>query len=90
MAKRVGTMVQPNTGLTADIYEGFSWPCFFFGAFWYLYKGMWGIGLLWVALAIVTGSVLHWLGILVIPFFANRQYLEHLGNRGWQIQADRP
>lgn len=78
-------MVQPNTGLTQPIFRGWSWPCFFFGAFWYLYKRMWGMGLLWIVLAAVSYSGLHWLGILILPWFANRQYVEHLGEKGWKL-----
>ena len=83
-------MTQDASGLTQVVFEGFSWPCFFFGAFWYLVKGMWGIGLLWLVLSFATGSVLHWIGIFVMPFLANKQYREHLGSRGYRIEPSAP
>ncbi len=85
MGTRIGTMVQPSTGLTQEIYQGWSWPCFCFGSLWYLAKGMWGIGLVWLLLSIVTGSVLHWIGIVVMAAKANEQYREHLGARGYVV-----
>lgn len=85
MGQRVGEMVQPSTGLRVEIYQGWSWPCFFFGPFWYAAKRMWGMALVWLALAIATASVVHWLAILVVPWFANRQYVEHLGEKGWTV-----
>lgn len=45
MGTRVGMMKNEASRLTDDVQEGWSWPCFFFGAFWYLVKGMWGVGL---------------------------------------------
>lgn len=86
MSTRIGTMTQAASGLSEDVYDGWSWPTFFFGALWYLAKGMWGIGLLWCVLAVLSASVLHWLGILLMPFISNRQYREHLGARGYQLQ----
>lgn len=83
MGTRLGEMRQAASGLTEDVYDGWSWPCFFFGAFWYLAKGMWGIGLAWAVLAVLSGTILHWVGIFIMPALANRHYREHLGSRGY-------
>lgn len=40
--------------------EGFSWPAFFFGVFWMIYKNLWKEAALWVLLgtvALMTGSL---------------------------------
>lgn len=86
MSRRIGTMVQKSTGIQVPVYEGWSWPCFFFGSFWYLVKGMWGIGLFWLVLSVLTGSLLHFIGILVLSTKANQQFREHLGARGYEMQ----
>lgn len=81
MGRYVGEMTQASTGLSQPVYEGFSWPVFFFGPFWYMVKGMWGYGLLYMAICF-TG--VGWvLGLFIAPFLGNRQYLEHLGSRGY-------
>lgn len=90
MSTRIGAMTQAASGLTVEVYEGWSWPCFFFGAFWYLVKGMWGIAIVWIALALVSASVAWWLGILFLPAIANRQYREHLGARGYTLDTALP
>jgi hypothetical protein len=80
MSRYVGRVTQTESGLTASVYRGFSWPCLFFGAFWYLVKGMYGLGLLAFVLALPTFG-LSW---LIMPFLANRQYREHLATRGYR------
>lgn len=87
MGSVIGRMTQKSSGLENDVYVGFSWPCFFFGSLWYLVKGMWGIGLLWIVLSIFSASIFHWIGILIMPFVANRQYREHLGARGYEMMT---
>lgn len=84
MGTYAGRMAQKATGLEMQVYNGFSWPCFFFGPLWYLVKGLWGVGLLWIVAAIVTTGAGWLLGILVMPFIANRQYREHLGTSGYE------
>jgi hypothetical protein len=84
MGRFIGELQQQGTGLTVRTYEGFSWPCFFCGCFWYMAKGMWGRGFVWFVVSLISGSALHWLGILIVPFFANAQYRDHLGARGYK------
>lgn len=86
MGTRAAVMVQESTGLQVQTYRGWSWPCFFFGSLWYMAKGMWGLGLLWFVFSIATASVLHWIGIFYFSAVANRQYLEHLGARGYRVR----
>ena len=90
MGTRAAVMVQDATGLEVQTYRGWSWPCFFFGSLWYMAKGMWGLGLLWFILSAATASILHWLGIFYFAAVANRQYLEHLGARGYQVKVPSP
>lgn len=84
MGTYAGRMVQKTTGLEVQVYNGWSWPCFFFGPIWHLVKGLWGIGLLWVAAAIVTTGAGWLIGIFIMPFICNRQYREHLGTVGYE------
>ncbi len=87
MGTRAAVLVQEATGLEVQAYRGWSWPCFFFGSLWYMAKGMWGLGLLWFVLSAATASVLHWIGIFYFAAVANRQYLEHLGARGYRARS---
>lgn len=69
----------PLNGSRESIWEGFSWPCFFFGCFWYLSKGLWG----WAIISFVTSIGTGGLAWLVFPFFANGQYASALIKRGY-------
>ena len=79
MSTFAGQAYHPVNGSTEDIWEGFSWPCLFCGFLWYMYKGMWGWGLIALILAFVTFGV-SW---LIFPFFANGQYAKALLERGY-------
>lgn len=85
MGQLAGTMSNAASGSTVEVYTGWSWPCFFFGALWYLVKGVWGIGLLWIVLSIFSGSLLHWVGILFMPSQANRHYRDKLAADGYEF-----
>jgi hypothetical protein len=45
---------KPNAGLQPK----FNWGAFFFGGFWYLYKGLWVKGLLFIAIAFFSAGFL--------------------------------
>lgn len=77
--KAIGKLYHPINKYPVDIYEGFSWPCLFFGFFWYLYKGMF----LWAIISF--GAALFTFGIswLVFPFFANKQHIDYLKKQGY-------
>lgn len=79
MSTLVGKAYHPVNGATEEIWEGFSWPCLFCGFLWYMYKGMWGWGIIALILAFGTFG-LSW---LIFPFFANGQYAKSLLERGY-------
>jgi hypothetical protein len=76
-------LVHPQTGVKEQTWEGFSWPCLFFGVFWFLYKSMWIWALVSLILAIFT-SGLSW---FVMPFFANGLHSKGLIKAGWLTSA---
>jgi hypothetical protein len=86
MGSYAGTMRNAASGSTIQVYDGFSWPCFFFGPLWYAAKGMIGMFFVGFVLALVSFG-LSW---LVLPFFANGQYRDHLSGRGYQIGSAGP
>ena len=79
MSKLVAKAYHPVNDSTEDIWEGFSWPCLFCGFLWYMYKSMWGWGIIALILAFATFG-LSW---LIFPFFANGQYAKALLERGY-------
>ena len=79
MSKFAAKAYHPINGSTEDTWEGFSWPCLLLGFIWYLYKGLWGWGLIALILAIATFGF-SW---LAFPFFANDQYTKSLLKRGY-------
>lgn len=62
-----------------------NWPAFLFGAFWYLFRGMWAKALLLAAIVIFTG------GFLAIPVWIygglmgtyDDYLLRRRGTQGW-------
>jgi hypothetical protein len=85
MSHRIGTLRHPGTGLQEPAYAGFSWPAFFFGAFWYAAKGMWGMAILSFIVSMFTFGI-AW--FLVFPFMANRQLIQHLGAAGYVLERE--
>lgn len=79
MSTLAGKAYHPVNGSTEEIWEGFSWPCLFCGFLWYMYKGMWGWGIIALILAFSTFGI-SW---LIFPFFANGQYAKSLLQRGY-------
>lgn len=79
MSQPAGTFVHPITRDRIPVFRGFSWPCFFAGCFWYVAKGLWGMGIFVFLIAVVT-SGLAW---FVFPFFANDQYRKSLLKDGY-------
>lgn len=78
-SKSVGNAYHPINGAIEEIFEGFSWPCFFFGALWFLQKGMWGWAIISFILSVCTWGV-AW---LIFPFFANSLHADSLIKRGY-------
>ena len=79
MSTLQGKAYHPTNGSTEQVWGGFSWPCFFFGFFWYLYKGMWG----WAAISFIVSIVTYGFGWLIFPFFANEQHAKSLLAKGY-------
>lgn len=83
MSKLVAKAYHPVNDSTEEIWEGFSWPCLFCGFLWYMYKGMWGWGIIALILAVCTVGI-SW---LIFPFFANEQYARHLLKQGYLTEG---
>lgn len=77
-------MLHPRTGTTVIAYEGFSWPAFFFGGFWYLVKGMWLRGLILFVLSLFT----LWIAAIISAFQANEHYRSRLARDGYEFIRD--
>ena len=48
---------------------GFSWPCFFFGLFWAVYKRLWLLSACFVALMVVAGLIETFIGSIGSGFW---------------------
>jgi hypothetical protein len=83
MSKRIGSLFNPVNKEPVDIYEGFSWPCFFFSSLWFAVKGMW----LWAVASFLIISSTLGLALLVFPFFANGMHRKHLRRNGWLTEG---
>ncbi len=75
MSRLIGEFRNPENGKTVQVYDGFSWPCLCLWFFWYAFKGMWG----WTIVSFLTSGI----GWLLLPFFANKQYRNHLLKEGY-------
>jgi hypothetical protein len=85
MGKLAGHMKQDASGLVVPIYDGWSWPVFFVGPVWHLVKGIWGIGLLYAAVCIFSGGLGWIVGLFIMPKISNKQYREHLAEKGYRL-----
>ena len=79
MSKELGFLYHPVNNHPEKIYTGFSWPCFFFGPFWYLYKGIWG----WALICWVTAMLTWGISVVIFPFFANKTHQDSLLKKGY-------
>ena len=85
MSKLVAQAYHPVNDSTEGIWEGFSWPCLFCGFIWFMYKSMWGWGIIALILAFATFGV-SW---LIFPFYANALYAKALLDRGYLNESQR-
>jgi len=85
MSKHIGRLYHSVNSFPVDIYEGFSWPCFFLGCFWYLYKGM----VLWAIITFLAACITFGISWLVFPFFANKQHRDYLLKKGYLTEAQK-
>ncbi|MDP7365996.1 MAG: DUF2628 domain-containing protein [Candidatus Pacebacteria bacterium] len=79
MSTPSGNLYHPVNKHPVAIYEGFSWPCLFFGIFWFLYKNMWA----WAVIALFAAVFTWGISMVVLPFFANGQHQKSLLNKGY-------
>jgi hypothetical protein len=71
----------PATGLKLK----FSWPPFLFGPIWYLSKGLWAKGLIYIAVALVSGGTLVIFAWIYSSIFGIYDYylLKKFGKQLW-------
>lgn len=89
MSKPSVVLVHPLTAVRCQTYSGFSWPCLFFGFFWFMYKKAYLWALAALAASVFTGG-LAW---LAFPFFANdihRKAMLAEGMRPEGMEGDGP
>ena len=79
MSRPNGNLYHPVNSHPEAIYSGFSWPCFFFGFFWFLYKSMWG----WAIGSFIAAMCTFGISNLVFPFLANQMHQNHLLKSGY-------
>lgn len=75
MSKLYGKMYNEASDMERNVYTGFSWPCLFFGPWWFISKGMIGRAF----------TYLLFYPAFVYPFTANSQYREYLAQIGYKI-----
>ena len=83
MAKRVA-LIHPQSGLMKPGFYGFSWTFLFFGWFVSVFWGELLVGLLHLAITVVTFGLWQ----LIIAFLYNKQYMTRLLTNGWQLNGD--
>lgn len=74
-------LYHPTNQNPEDIYKGFSWGAFFFGAFWFAYKGLWipAILLFVSYFLLAIGFLFH----LIIAYFAWGIHEKHFLSKGY-------
>jgi len=82
MSQPLGEMHHPASKLPAKVFVGFNWPCLWFGPFWYASKTVWK----WAAISLVLTIVTYGLALFVFPFFANKQYIQSLIEKGYTVE----
>lgn len=79
MSRLAGTMHHPTTMQPIQIFEGFSFPCFFLGGFWYIAKGLWK----WTLISFLASLITFGLSWVVFPFLANKHNIQNLLEKGY-------
>jgi hypothetical protein len=74
------TYTNPLTNHEVEVDNGYCWGCFFFGALWYVYKGVWR----WAVISFVVVMATWGVAWLFFPFFANGHYKSDLLMRGYK------
>jgi len=92
MAKAI-SLYHPRSGLSIDGIYGFSWTTFFFGPFPALFRGDWGMGILFILIWLTAGIIFAPLGLVVhlgAAFIYNRRYTLRLLERGYRVPPNAP
>ena len=83
----LATLRNPRTGEYREIGGLTAWlGAFFFGPFYFMFKGVWTWGIVWLLLAIVVGVVAWPIALLacfVMAFFAGGIVRNHYAQRGF-------
>jgi len=74
-------LYHPTNQNPEDIYKGFSWGTFFFGAFWFAYKGLWIPAILLFVSYFFMGAGLF--VQFIIAFFAWGIHEKHFLSKGY-------
>ena len=72
-------LYHPINNYGEKLYKGFSFPCLFFGFFWFIYKGMYG----WAVGSFLAAFLTFGISNLFFPFFANKMHKNHLLKLGY-------
>lgn len=72
-------MKNSQTGLSAEVPQGFSWTTFFFGFFVPLFRGLYG----YAAINFVAGLVTMGFSNLFFCFVINKHHVKHLIEKGY-------
>ena len=84
----------PDNGLLASAYIGFSWTTLFFGSFPALFRGDFitfvGTTVVYFILALTTYGVLAIIASLIWAFLYNKYHARKLIERGYRIQSGDP
>lgn len=88
---RYDVFQHPVNQFQVRVKQGFSWPAFFFGAFWYLAKGMGLWFLFWFGIAVAVSVILFPVGPFLAffvwisaGFFANDNHRNYLLRQGYR------
>ena len=79
MSKQSGYLYHPSNNYPEKIYTGFSWPCLFFGFFWFVYKNMWAYAVISFLAAFLSWGISN----LIFPFLANNAHQTSLLKKGY-------
>ena len=84
MSTSAGILTNPATNHEEEIWEGWSWPSFFAGVFWFMAQGMWT----WVLISGVAGIFTAGISWAIFPIFSNNLRTEYLKKQGYQVAKD--
>lgn len=82
----------PKNGRRTRVKDGYNWVVFGFGPIWYLFNGLIGTALAWLAAALFVGLFTFGYGGIIVwiisGFWANKTKERQLLKKGWQYIGD--